>query len=392
VPDGSNRVSSRERFWRVMKFDTTEGLPFWADWLGPWKRWKAEGLPVDLSLNDEALRAWGIECFGFEGMYSIFWGQPRVPVEIGVHPAFPYELIEETGSFRIYRGGDGVIQKQFKDTGEFMHSTQFLEYPIKNRKDWEKFREERLDPRAPGRYPPEPAWQELKREWRNRDSVLSIDGGSFYGLLRDWIGVETLSVWFYDDPGLVREMMEYLADFYVAVLERAVAEVNVDFAMFWEDMCYKTGSLLSPVMFRAFMLPCYRRVTSFLEAHGISLSWVDCDGNIDALIPLWLEGGVRGFYPLEVAAGMDAGRLRAEYGERIVLWGNVDKRALARGKKSIDAEMQRLAPVAAVGGFIPLVDHQVPDDSLESYLYYVQRRKELFGAGADPGCPALGSP
>jgi len=363
-----------------MRFDTTQGLPWWADWLGPWKRWKAEGLPVDLDQDDDRLRAWCLRHFGFEGMYSIFWGQPRVPVEIGVLPAFPLEVFEENDTCRIFRGGDGVIQKQLKDTGEFMHSTQFLDYPIKNRADWERFRDERLDPNARGRYPADREWEAMKLAWKGRDFALSIDGGSFYGLLRDWIGVERLSVLFYDDPGLVRDMMEYLAGFYVRVLEKAVSEVEVDFAMFWEDMCYKTGPLLSPAMFRDFMLPCYRKVTSFLRHHGIELSWVDCDGNIDALIPLWLESGVRGFYPLEAAAGMDAARLRALYGKRIVMWGNVDKRALARGRHEIDAELARLAPVASAGGFIPLVDHQVPDDvPLENYLYYLEGRAELFG-------------
>jgi uroporphyrinogen decarboxylase len=133
-------------------------------------------------------------------------------------------------------------------------------------------------------------------------------------------------------------------------------------------------------MFREFLLPHYQKVTSFLVEHGVELSWVDCDGNIEALIPLWIEGGVRGFFPLEVASGMDAGALRAEYGQQIVMWGNVDKRALAQGKEAIDAEIARLAPVAASGGFIPLVDHGVPDDvSYLNYLYYLERRKEMGG-------------
>ena len=105
---------------------------------------------------------------------------------------------------------------------------------------------------------------------------------------------------------------------------------------------------------------------------------MDCDGNIEALIPLWIEGSVRGFYPLELAAGMDAGRLREQYGREIVMWGNVDKRALAQGQAAIDAEIARLAPVAALGGFIPLVDHGVPDDvAYENYLYYLEQRKRI---------------
>ena len=117
---------------------------------------------------------------------------------------------------------------------------------------------------------------------------------------------------------------------------------------------------------------------------GLELSWVDCDGNIETLIPLWIEGGVRGFYPLEVAAGMDAGRLRKQYGREIVMWGNVDKRALAQGRAAIDAEIARLAPVAALGGFIPLVDHGVPDDvPYENYLYYLEQRKQMSQQGID---------
>jgi uroporphyrinogen-III decarboxylase len=145
-------------------------------------------------------------------------------------------------------------------------------------------------------------------------------------------------------------------------------------------MCYKTGPLLSPALFRQWMVPNYRKVTSFLEEHGVRLSWVDCDGNIELLIPLWLEGGVRGFYPLEVAAGIDAASLRRQYGRQIVMWGNVDKRALAAGREAIDAELARLAPVAVQGGFIPLVDHGVPDDvSYQNYLYYLDQRRRIKG-------------
>jgi uroporphyrinogen-III decarboxylase len=210
--------------------------------------------------------------------------------------------------------------------------------------------------------------------------VISIDGGGFYGFVRNWIGVENLSLMLYDDPDLIHEMMEYLAGFFIQILHKALDEVDIDFAMFWEDMCYKGGPLISPAMFREFCLPNYKKVTSFLAEHGVELSWVDCDGNIEALIPLWIEGGVRGFYPLEVAAGMDAGKLQKEYGKQILTWGNVDKRALAQGKEAIDAEMARLAPIVERGGFIPLVDHGVPDDvSYPNYLYYLEQRKRITG-------------
>jgi hypothetical protein len=326
-------------------------------------------------MNDDDFRLWCLKQYGFEGMYSAFWGVPRVPVNIGPCPGYTEEVFEETGEYRVVQAGNGVIQKEFKLQDTSIHAALYLEYPIKKRLDWVRYRNEHLDPHASMRYPEHTEWERMKEGWREHDQVISIDGGSFYGFLRDWIGMENLSLLVYDDFPLVREMMETLAEFYIEVLRKAVGEVRIDFAMFWEDMCYKNGPLLSPAMFRKLMLPCYRKVTGFLEQNGIDLSWVDCDGNIEALLPLWLEGGVRGFYPLEVAAGMDVNTLRAQYGKQILLWGNVDKRALIAGPAAIDAELERLAPAAAMGGFIPLVDHAVPDDiPLAHYHYYLGKR------------------
>jgi len=77
---------------------------------------------------------------------------------------------------------------------------------------------------------------------------------------------------------------------------------------------------------------------------------------------------------------MDAVKLRKIYGKNIIMWGNVDKRALAKGRKEIDAEINRLAGITAEGGFIPLVDHAIPEDvSFDNYKYYIERRKVLCG-------------
>ena len=375
-------MNPRQRFWKFANFEPIDHLPDWADWLGPWEAWKNQGLPVPEDAQpgffDE--KAWFIDYFGFDGMYSAYWGQPRLPVNLEICPAFETEIIEVTDDYIIYRGGNGVTSRRRRTPGSSYGIEQYLEYPVKTRRDWVKLRDEHLDPNASGRYPAPADWEAAKKACQDSQVPVSIDGGSFYGFLRNAIGVENFSYLFFDDPLLVHEMMDYLADLYIAVLRKAVSEVKIDFAIFWEDMCYKTGPLLSPAMFRKFMLPNYKKVTRFLVENGVELCWVDCDGNIEALLPLWLEGGVRGHYPLEVAAGMDAGKLQQQYGRQILMWGNVDKRALIAGKSAIDNELARLAPVAAKGGFIPLVDHGVPDDiPYQHYLYYLEQRRWLFG-------------
>ena len=83
---------------------------------------------------------------------------------------------------------------------------------------------------------------------------------------------------------------------------------------------------------------------------------VDSDGDINELIPLSIESGVNGMWPLEVQAGVDAVAIRKEFGKQCILWGNIDKRALARGKEVI---VSRGHLVEIGGGFrMPAVMRQ----------------------------------
>ena len=91
------------------------------------------------------------------------------------------------------------------------------------------------------------------------------------------------------------------------ILER----VQFDFAFIWEDMAGKAGPLCSPTMYREFMLPPLKRVSDLLHRHGVDIIIVDSDGNNDVLIPLWLEAGVNGLRPFEIAAELRPGARRA---------------------------------------------------------------------------------
>jgi len=165
----------------------------------------------------------------------------------------------------------------------------------------------------------------------------------------------------------------------VATVHRAVEEVDIDYVTMWEDMAYKAGPLISPRMFREFMLEPYKKVTSTFHEHGVHLIFVDSDGDSEPLIPLWLEGGVTGNYPLERASGMDPVGLRQRYGRSLRLIGGIDKRELAKDKRAIEKEMRRkILPILDMGGYIPTVDHLVPPDvPLENYVYYLELREEL---------------
>jgi hypothetical protein len=109
--------------------------------------------------------------------------------------------------------------------------------------------------------------------------------------------------------------------------------------------------------------------------------YLDCDGNMDELIPLWLDAGINLFWPLEVAAGMDPLALRKQYGREIILAGGLDKRELMRDKESLRHEVMAKVPtLAATGPYFPSPDHLVPIDMpFDNFCYYIELLREIRG-------------
>ena len=237
---------------------------------------------------------------------------------------------------------------------------QYIEFPLKDRETWKKIFLPRLDPESPNRIPC--YWESLKRQYAARDFPLGVSAGSIFGWPRDWMGVENIAVMLYDDPDLVKEMMDHIADLVVEVLAKVVFDVQFDFAVMWEDMAYKTGSLISPAHVRKLMVPNYRKITDLLHRAVIDVVMLDSDGNVEELIPLWLEAGINMLWPFERQSGMDPLEVRQEYGHDLIIMGGIDKRALIPGGDVMRREVDRAMPLVEDGGYFPELDHSIPPD------------------------------
>lgn len=357
-------MNAHERFIATMRYEPFDRPVLW-EW-GPWgvtvKRWQQEGgfegHPPELRECDARQGA---------GVYS------------GFVPGFKREIIEDDGRTIVYINEKGQYLRDMRNAEESM--PEFIDYPVKNRADWEALIP-RMDASSPERYPSD--WDERVKRWNtNRTSPLGIGGGRDDGLfsyLREIMGAERALFLLHDDPKLAHDIMEYRTEFMMGLIERALREAKLDWVIFWEDMAYRTASLISPKMFREFMLPRYKRLSEFVRSFGVEILFVDTDGCVDELIPLFIEAGIQGIYPMEVNSGMDVAKLRKKYGKELLMYGGIDKRALAIGPEAIDAELERCVPIALDGGYIPTVDHSLPPDiSYANFQYYWQRKKEMLG-------------
>lgn len=358
-------MTNRERFFKTMRFEPVDHPPLsiGGGWWETQQRWQQEGMPEDVDLH---------EYFEVEPQ-----GLTNVSPETRIFPSFEEEILEEDDKYVILRTHRGSIVKRCKGM-EKSGAEHYLEYPIKGPQDKE-WLAERLDPDNPGRF--ENGWDERLAENRGHPHNLTlVDFGSFFGDLHERMGTAQIAVAYYDFPEFIHWYNDRIASICERVANTVLPLGGVDFMGGHEDMAYKGASLISPEMFREFMSPYYRRTVGAAKKYGQWIFYMDSDGDVTGLIPLWLEVGVNLTSPCEVAAGVEVGQLRAEYGQDLLMVGGIDKRALAAGKQAIKREVDQRARTAELGGYIPSVDHGIPPDvSWENYCYFVQTMKEAYG-------------
>jgi hypothetical protein len=370
------KLTDRERFLRVMACKPVDRVPNHE--VGAWPqtqdRWEKEGLDR-FSLNWDWFT--GCEHFGLD---------PReyIDVNFGMMPGFPEEVLETTSRYEIIRHSNGVVTKALiegETRGGRACMDEYLSFPVTSRDDFREIKK-RYNSRLAGRYPP--MWREIMLpRWKNREHPLILGRNcstlGFYWRAREWMGTMNLSYAWYDEPALIHEMMEFIADFTIEVSRPILQETDVDYVMISEDMAMKTGPLLSPGQYKTFIFPHMRRLADFYKQNGVRYILVDSDGNCEALIPLLMDAGVDGIWPLERASGMNPVRLRGKFGRDLRLSGGVDKMALLKGKDAIDRHLSALVPLVEEGGFIPTIDHTVPPDiSLDNFCYYMKRKRDLL--------------
>jgi len=361
-------MNSRERLIAWVLGQPVDRPPFWLFW-GPWEstweRWKLEGKPSEISDVSDL-----VDYFNADLLPAV------IPVNCGPCPKPENTIIEEDDDYVIFRDSWGITKRDLKHG---VSMPEFLEFPVKNREDWKKFKDKYLDPHHPDRLAGD--WQEQCAVWTFQGRALQLgyypDVGLF-GSFRWLLGDEEGLVAFYTMPDLVHEIMDHMTTLYLTVFEQVVSKVQVDVIHIWEDMCYRNGPLISPKHWRQFMGPHYHRIKAFAEQHNIPILSVDTDGNPEKIAAPMIETGVNLLLPMEVAAGCDVNQWRDQF-PTLALSGGFDKRALALGPEAIDNEITRIFPALKKGRYIPTLDHLVPDDvSWENYQYYVNALKAMI--------------
>jgi len=359
-------LTNRERYLRLFNGESVDHTPF-LDIMGFWdsslQRWKTEGLAQDAT--PETVR----RQVGFDGGRGFY-----LPVKAFIWPEFEPQVVRTDGEKVYTRNKWGALEQSIAGS-ELMPIT--IEGPVQDCQSWEQVKA-RLDPDTPGRLPED--WLQLCPQARqSSEPVYTGDLPiGFFGGVRELLGFERQATLFYDDPSLMEDILDTLCTLWIEVYRRVQQDIPLDWFFIWEDMCYKGGPLISPRLFRRFLLPRYARLTTSLHAGGCPHIMVDSDGDERPLVPLWLEGGVDIVFPWETQFGLDLTAVRRQY-PSLGMIGGLDKYALARGREAMDRELAKLPFMLERGRYIPGLDHGVPNDvAWDDYRYFYDRLRELI--------------
>jgi uroporphyrinogen decarboxylase len=361
-------VTHRERVLKTLRRQETDRAPLMS-WLGltPWaetkQRWMKESGVSDEARLDALL--------GLEAPFT----STRRYVECGPFPRFEETIVSEDPEFVVSTDWRGITMRNRRD-GHSM--PEWVEHPIKTCADWDRYKAERLQPRIDERLTKLGDFLDAACRTDAPTQVGSPPWGVF-GTVRDLMGAERALMAFYDEPAMLRDIMETHVSLWLALYERIADRVTVDHLHLWEDMSGKQGSLISPSMIEDFMMPQYDRLADFARRRGVPVFSVDSDGRVDELVPVMMRHGVNAFMPFEVQAGCDIEVFREEY-PALGIFGGLDKNALAAGRKEMHRELDRAERMLARGGWIPGFDHLIPPNvPWTNYKYFLENLRRLIG-------------
>ena len=370
----------REEFLDYMTFEENR-RPLFTEIFGPLvglkDEWKNQGAtPEELDLSAFRYRRHALG---------------RVPVSTGYIGGQEEEILEQTDEYVLATDTRGRTVKLFPQSATLPLP---LDYPVADMDDWlqvkphYQFSEDRFGEN----------WQALAKEplQAGRVVAVSIPGG--FDEPRQLMGEEALCLAYYQQPGLVHDILKTIGDTAMKVLDRVASTVQVDALMVHEDMAGKSGSLAGPKQIKEFIAPYYRRIWDMLADRGARLFGQDSDGDITGIVDAFLDAGVNWMYPCEpvtetfvpstnskcprrpLATGVDIVQLREEYGTRLAFMGGLDKHLIRQSKDAIIAELEyKIPPMVATGGCVLGLDHRIPNGTpLENYRFYIQKAWQIM--------------
>lgn len=147
-------------------------------------------------------------------------------------------------------------------------------------------------------------------------------------------------------PDFILKLLENRTEYCLAMFRKATS-LGAEIIVMGEDSAHSGGPMISPEMWREFVLPFHKRIVQETE---VPVLW-HSDGDITRLLPMAVEAGFAGVHSLEPDSGVDLRQVKRDFGQDLVLVGNVEAHVLCEDDlEAVRAEVRRCMSEGAPGG------------------------------------------
>jgi uroporphyrinogen decarboxylase len=335
--------SSRDRVIRALNNKAPDRVPF-DFWAVP-ETWNSLKDFLKINDNNELMETLGIDCRVVKPNY------------IGPDP----EILDDGSFYNIWGSVRKIVTNGSSSYEEYAayplaefntpaEVEQWNKWPTSSCWDWNSFR--------------------IKVEKANKKIPCHIryDIGGIFESAWGLYGLDRFLMGFYENPELVCSIMECYTDIFISNFRALMdkAEDLVDMVYTYDDIATQDGLMISPDMWRQYILPFHQKLNKVIREYDVKLMYHSC-GAVRPLIPAFIEElDIDVLNPLQPRAkGMDMAFIKKTYGDRLSFHGGVDlQKTLPFGTvEDVQAEVSNIChTLGQGGGYICTSAHYIQGD------------------------------
>jgi uroporphyrinogen decarboxylase len=192
-----------------------------------------------------------------------------------------------------------------------------------------------------------------------------------------------------EKPEVACAIMDRFTDIYIENTARVIEAAGslLDMVYTYDDVGIQGGLLMSPRMWRKYILPRHQRLNAAIRAarYPTKIMYHSCGAVYPFIGPFVDEMGIDVLNPLQPRAkGMDMVQIKAEFGDRLSFHGAIDiQHTLPHGTpEEVQAEVgERCQILGRGGGYICTSAHYIQADTpLDNILALYTAPRELVPA------------
>lgn len=128
---------------------------------------------------------------------------------------------------------------------------------------------------------------------------------------------------FFEEPDEVKELLNYLCDFYCMITEKMIDYYKPEVLSLKDDTASWLAPFVSPEMYNEILVPVYNRHARFARDRGIPVSFHNC-GKCESLLDSLVRIGVKLWDPAQTCNNLP--EIKEKYGNNLVIAGGWDGR------------------------------------------------------------------